>query len=116
MREAVQKKTTEAPKKSPDVRGLNGTLRSDSVEGRVAVLQRTVGNRAVERLFRSGALQAKLKIGQPNDIYEQEADRVADMVMRMPGRVVSSQQSEVGSEGVVGGPRSVDGGLQMKPG
>ena len=29
-------------------------------------------------------VQAKLKIGQPNDKYEQEADRVADQVMRMP--------------------------------
>ena len=29
-------------------------------------------------------VQAKLKIGAPNDEYEQEADRVADAVMRMP--------------------------------
>lgn len=29
-------------------------------------------------------IQAKLKIGEPNDKYEQEADRVADMVMQMP--------------------------------
>lgn len=29
-------------------------------------------------------IQTKLKIGQPNDKYEEEADRVADMVMRMP--------------------------------
>ena len=28
-------------------------------------------------------LQAKLKIGQPNDKYEQEADKVADQIMRM---------------------------------
>lgn len=33
-------------------------------------------------------LQAKLKIGQPNDIYEQEADQVADQVMRMPEPMV----------------------------
>jgi len=33
---------------------------------------------------RSRALQAKLEIGQPGDKYEQEADRVADAVMRMP--------------------------------
>ena len=46
-------------------------------------LQRTVGNQAVSRLMRSGALQAKLRIGQPGDMYEQEADRVADAVMRM---------------------------------
>ena len=29
-------------------------------------------------------LQTKLKIGEPNDKFEQEADRVADEVMRMP--------------------------------
>ncbi len=47
-------------------------------------LHRTIGNQAVQRLFKSGAIQAKLRIGQPNDIYEQEADRVAEQVMRMP--------------------------------
>jgi len=30
-------------------------------------------------------VQPKLKIGSPNDKYEQEADRVADLVMQMPG-------------------------------
>jgi hypothetical protein len=29
-------------------------------------------------------IQPKLIIGQPGDIYEQEADRVAEAVMRMP--------------------------------
>ena len=51
---------------------------------RILFLQRTIGNRAVERLIKSGALQSKLKIGQPDDIYEHEADRVAEQVMRMP--------------------------------
>ena len=31
-----------------------------------------------------GTIQPKLTIGQPNDKYEQEADRVADQIMRMP--------------------------------
>lgn len=47
-------------------------------------LQKAFGNQAVQRLFKSGMLQAQLKIGQPNDIYEQEADWVSDQVMRMP--------------------------------
>ncbi|MFO1430274.1 MAG: hypothetical protein U1F76_09060 [Candidatus Competibacteraceae bacterium] len=34
--------------------------------------------------FSSRLLQAKLTVGQPNGPYEQEADRVADEVMRMP--------------------------------
>ena len=49
---------------------------------RILYLQRTIGNQAVSRLINSKALQAKLKIGQPGDVYEQEADRVADEVMR----------------------------------
>jgi Domain of unknown function (DUF4157) len=33
---------------------------------------------------RSPVIQTKLAIGQPGDKYEQEADRVADQIMRMP--------------------------------
>jgi hypothetical protein len=29
-------------------------------------------------------VQTKLRIGEPDDEYEREADRVADQVMRMP--------------------------------
>ena len=36
----------------------------------------------------AGVIQPKLKIGQPNDIYEQEADRIAEQVMRMPEPVL----------------------------
>ena len=52
-------------------------------------LQRTIGNLAVGRL-----IQAKLKIGKPGDKYEQEADRVADAVVRMPESVVQRQFGE----------------------
>ncbi len=38
----------------------------------------------VRHILRSLTFQPKLTIGQPNDKYEQEADRVADEVMRMP--------------------------------
>jgi Domain of unknown function (DUF4157) len=51
---------------------------------RILFLQRAIGNQAVARLMKSGALQAKLRIGQPGDVYEQEADRVAEQVMKMP--------------------------------
>ena len=56
-------------------------------------LQRTIGNRAVMKLIESGKLQAKLKIGRSNDRYEQEADRVADQVMRMPDTSVQRECS-----------------------
>lgn len=40
-------------------------------------------NQALQRMLRAGAIQAKLTVNQPGDRYEQEADRVADTVMRM---------------------------------
>ncbi len=47
-------------------------------------LQRSVGNRAVQRLIASRAIQAKLTVGAAHDPYEEEADAVAEQVMRMP--------------------------------
>jgi hypothetical protein len=55
-------------------------------------LQRTHGNRYVQRVF--SGIQAKLKIGQPGDMYEQEADRVAEQVMRMPEPEMQRQEEE----------------------
>ena len=71
----IQRKKSSQPLKSP--------------ADRILFLQRTIGKQAVQRLIKSGTLQAKLKIGQPGDKYEQEADRVADAVMRMPQAVSS---------------------------
>ena len=59
----------------------------------VLYLQRTIGNQAVQRLIKSGTLQAKLRIGQPGDKYEQEADRVAERVMSMPETSLQRQVS-----------------------
>lgn len=36
-----------------------------------------------------GCIQAKLKVSQPDDKYEQEADRIAEQVLRMPSNQVS---------------------------
>lgn len=56
-------------------------------------IQRAAGNRAFGRLLTSAferagsrrpVLQAKLIVGPPGDRYEQEADRVAEHVVRMP--------------------------------
>src|SRR5690349_17857408 len=46
--------------------------------GGFAVLGQRFGNESLGRL-----LQAKLTVSGPQDAYEQEADRVADQVMRM---------------------------------
>ena len=49
-------------------------------------MQSVYGNQAVLRMLNAShpVLQAKLAVNQPGDQYEQEADRVADQVMRMP--------------------------------
>ena len=52
-------------------------------------LQQTHGNRYVQRVV--AGIQAKLKVGQPGDIYEQEADRIAEQVMRVPEPEVQRQ-------------------------
>ena len=46
--------------------------------------QQAWGNQALQRLLRIRTIQTKLKINEPDDEYEQEADRIAEQVMRMP--------------------------------
>jgi len=43
-----------------------------------------MGTQATQRLLRDGVMQTKLTVSQPGDRFEQEADRVAETVMRMP--------------------------------
>jgi hypothetical protein len=55
----------------------------------------------IHRILRSSGAQAKLTIGQPNDKYEQEADRAADQVMAMPDPQLQRQpEDEVEEETV----------------
>jgi hypothetical protein len=42
----------------------------------------------MQRLLRSGAIQMKLTVNKPGDEYEQEADRVAETVMRLPDSAI----------------------------
>jgi len=79
-------KRSEANKINSDLqtRRINRSGSKASSVDSILHLQRTIGNQAVSRLIKSKALQAKLRIGQPGDVYEHEADRVADAVMRMP--------------------------------
>ncbi|NET82268.1 MAG: DUF4157 domain-containing protein [Moorea sp. SIO1F2] len=52
-------------------------------------LQRTIGNQAVNRL-----IQTKMQVGEPDDVYEKEADSVAAQVMRMSAPSVQNQTEE----------------------
>ena len=85
MSEKVQVAKPEAKRenKAPQTQKTGPSQSISSPIDQILLLQRTIGNQAVGRLIRSGALQAKLRIGQPGDIYEQEADRMAEQVMRM---------------------------------
>ncbi len=55
-----------------------------SPQDRLLQLHSQYGNWAVQRMFETGQLQAKLNIGAPGDRYEREADSVADRVISMP--------------------------------
>lgn len=57
----------------------------------IGLLQKTIGNREVQRLYNAGKLQAALKIGQSDDVYEQEADRVAQQVVCMPEPLIQKK-------------------------
>jgi hypothetical protein len=60
----------------------------------VTQLQRAYGNRYVQRLLNSEAVQAKLTINAPGDVYEQEADEVAEAVTRNTKAAVKRQEEE----------------------
>src|SRR5262249_50854127 len=47
-------------------------------------VQQSAGNLAVQQLFHSGMIKAKISISQPTDPDEQEANEVAERVMRIP--------------------------------
>jgi hypothetical protein len=51
--------------------------------------QAALGNQAL-----LGALQTKLTVSRPGDQYEQEADRVAEIIMTMPDRPLRRQEEE----------------------
>ena len=96
-----------APEAKKESHASNKTQKPDfshsigSPVDHILFLQRTIGNQAVQRLFKSGVLQAKLKIGQPGDIYEQEADRIANLVMRMPETKMQRQDEEKEEEELI---------------
>ncbi len=92
---ADKKPKTKSQNSAPQIRRKTESSQSmNSPVDRILFLQRTIGNQAVGKLIKSEALQAKLRIGQPWDVYEQEADRVAEQVMRMPEPAVQSKPVE----------------------
>jgi hypothetical protein len=84
-------KKTGAGKRAGGEHEINSRAGTDPFPDHFAVVQQTLGNRAALRLLRSGAVQAKLTVSRPDDVYEQEADRMADEVLRMPEPVVQTK-------------------------
>jgi hypothetical protein len=62
-------------------------------------LQRCMGNHAMRFLLESSTVQTKFMIGRPKDIYEQEADRLSDEVMKLPDPIENTRQAVVGNAG-----------------
>jgi len=88
--------TTKTPESKRDnsvsqTRKTDFSKSTNSPVDHILFLQRNIGNQAVQRLLKSGVIQTRLKIGQPADKYEQEADRVEDEVIRMPEPRVQRQ-------------------------
>ncbi|HBB32030.1 MAG TPA: hypothetical protein DDZ80_10900 [Cyanobacteria bacterium UBA8803] len=105
MRSLTQTKTTPKPSFTPVQTGLlqrkcacgnsaSLTGKCTECENKRLTLQRRSTNQAepdevppiVHEVLRSPSqkIQPKLKISQPNDYFEQEADWIADKIMRMP--------------------------------
>ncbi len=82
QKQADSSKSRERLEESPDSR--------ETVDGRILQLQRAIGNRRVAELVGSGQItrdgrllpiQTRLRVGAPDDIYEKEADAVAEQVL-----------------------------------
>jgi hypothetical protein len=63
-----------------------------------ADMQKRLGNQGTQAWLAEQRIQPKLTVGQPGDQYEQEADRTADAVMRMPEPAASSGDDESKSQ------------------
>ncbi|HEV8483543.1 MAG TPA: DUF4157 domain-containing protein [Blastocatellia bacterium] len=61
-------------------------------------LQRARGNRVVQRMLDSRLIQAKLSVSRPGDESEQEADRVAEHVVRMSASNISEEAAISGQD------------------
>lgn len=72
----------------------------------------TLGNQAVRRMVSSGFLQTKLSMGNPNDAFENEADKMAGAIMAMPEPAVQ-RQPEAEEEELIQ-PKAISGDIGPK--
>ncbi len=97
MRTLSRQSSTKETAQEKSFRGkvLGGTGRSHFISplstGEPLLQRQCACGGGCPRCQEQGLLQTKLKISEPNDPYEQEADRVADEVMRMPEPTIQRQ-------------------------
>jgi hypothetical protein len=95
---------TSAPTQ-PSLHHHINSLAMDSHES-IIHLHDTIGDQAVQRLMRSNigfnfskiGIQSKLRLSQPDDVYEQEAERVAEQVIRMSSAECLLPSTTIGTE------------------
>jgi len=76
QRQVDEEQEEEILQTKPLVGGMHSIQRAPAL----LAMQQTHSNRYMQQV---AGIQAKLKIGQPEDMYEQEANRVAEQVMQM---------------------------------
>jgi Domain of unknown function (DUF4157) len=81
--------------------GDRATSGSESIHQGFDGSHQRFGNQAVLRMLSLSAprIQAKITVNQPGDVFEQEANRVADQVMRMPDPVAAPNLRSIPSGG-----------------
>ena len=99
----------------PESSGANGLRQRIGNEGIQRLVAEVSANSAATQA-RAPLLQAKLTVSQPGDAYEQEADRVAEHVMRMPAPMVpmDSRASNDSRESQAGSPTTSDRAAQVQ--
>lgn len=85
---STNKADTKSNSEPPLVRKNFAHPSLSSPGGYIVRMQRTLGNQTVQRLYEEGKLQASLKIGRADDVFEREADKVADSILSMPDPAV----------------------------
>lgn len=92
MIKAVDTKTSKPAKIARDHSSMNDSRKEH--HGYTFLLQRTIGNQLLQRLLRSQTgvdfqkirIQPKLRVSQPDDASEQEADRLAEQIAQLAVR------------------------------
>ncbi|MGA1841672.1 MAG: DUF4157 domain-containing protein [bacterium] len=84
---------------------INNSLASNIFD----YLHQNYGNTFIQKI-----IQAKLKICKERDIYEQEADRIADEIMRMPDQALQSQVDPEEEEEKLIQPKQITGLVQRQ--